>query len=262
MTEKNGALTGPLRTTLLVVIALSFGLYFLGLSDIDEDSAPVFVSQPPADDGAPPDVRTYEQLRESPMYSQVRSWIEDQDRLKKNTPGYLDEVKLEGTSKEAVLQKQAKNRAFDGAPPTVPHPVIQTEWPDCLVCHEKGIKINGRTASAMSHEMMHNCTQCHTTSTRQDPAREPAMADDNIPWENSFVGKASATKGPRAFSIGPPQSPHTTHMRERCDSCHGLNGALAIRSSHPHRLNCQQCHTAAAANDQRVTLALPAVENE
>lgn len=262
MIENKDALGKNTRIVLIVVIALSVGIFFWGATDTNVDI--------PTSDATPhrktiksdtvPNVKAYQQLRESPMYAQIRSWIEDEERLKGNTPGYLDDVNNEDASKEDVLKERATNRAFDGAPPTVPHPTIQTESPDCLVCHEKGLQIRGRIASPISHNIMHNCTQCHTTSHRQDPAVEPFLSDDNISWENSFEGRQATIEGRREFTIGPPQIPHTTLMRERCDSCHGLNGSLAIRTPHPDRFNCQQCHVGAAVEDQRVTLDLPPVE--
>ena len=41
-------------------------------------------------------------------------------------------------------------------------------------------------------------------------------------------------------------------MRERCDSCHGV-WAGALRTTHPWRQNCVQCHTPSAARDQHPT---------
>lgn len=265
MDEKKGA-SNKVRFSLSLLIACAVGIYFWGIRDRSETTDAVECLSPinevtamtPVD--APPAVRDYTELRTSPLYSQIQSWIADQERLRKNTPRYTDEVNVAGTDKETALLKRAQNRAFDGAPPTVPHPIMQTGRPDCLVCHRTGLKIHGRTASAVSHHEMQNCTQCHTSCKRQAPDSGRTWPEENIPWKNGFAGKISKASGPRAFAIGPPQIPHPTFMREKCDSCHGLNGNLSMRSTHPNRLNCEQCHVGAASDDQRVTLFLPAVD--
>jgi hypothetical protein len=40
-------------------------------------------------------------------------------------------------------------------------------------------------------------------------------------------------------------------MREACASCHGPSGKRGLRSTHPVRASCQQCHARSAALDQR-----------
>jgi nitrate reductase (cytochrome), electron transfer subunit len=57
--------------------------------------------------------------------------------------------------------------------------------------------------------------------------------------------------GERAGPGAPPTVPHATTMRERCSSCHGVAGALGMRSTHPWRESCTQCHAPSAVLDQR-----------
>jgi cytochrome c-type protein NapB len=45
--------------------------------------------------------------------------------------------------------------------------------------------------------------------------------------------------------------PHPMHMRSECDSCHGPSGRPGLRTSHPDRQNCVQCHASSAPLDQR-----------
>jgi cytochrome c-type protein NapB len=41
----------------------------------------------------------------------------------------------------------------------------------------------------------------------------------------------------------PPPIPHDLQFRENCLACHGGPAAVAaIRTSHPERVNCRQCH--------------------
>lgn len=162
--------------------------------------------------------------------------------------------------RRAALARRAGRRAYDGAPPTVPHPTDQLDAPGCLHCHERGLEVAGLVAPRMSHAPMVSCVQCHVAD--EDPRRSapgapahltaagppvalPVMAD------NTFVGLEAPGSGERAWPGAPPTIPHSTWMRERCDSCHGLWGPKGVRSTHPWRQSCVQCHAPAAALDQR-----------
>lgn len=148
---------------------------------------------------------------------------------------------------EAVVARRAGRRAFAGAPPTIPHDIDQQGRPSCVACHLEGTRIDGRTAPPMSHEPMASCTQCHVVSRRPMPG-EPVLGDP--PIDNTFRGVARAGRGERAWVGAPPTIPHTTLMRTRCASCHGLH-ADGIRTSHPTRQSCTQCHAPSAELDQR-----------
>ena len=158
-------------------------------------------------------------------------------------------------AKDAALADRAKNRAFDGAPPMVPHEVDARSVAACTGCHSSGMNMGDRIAPMMSHAMLTNCTQCHVPQQGTSPTMTLPEA---LPFENNqWQGMASPTHGPRATEIAPPQIPHRTHMREQCLSCHGPLGREALRTSHPDRQNCQQCHTSAAQLDQREAVAPP-----
>lgn len=159
------------------------------------------------------------------------------------SPELTDPVLLDGTDKPAALVDRAARRAYDGAPPTIPHPIRQDAAPECLACHETGLVLRGRTAPAMSHKAYTSCTQCHVVSETPMPGGADLVVDPRSP-NNTFEGLDAPLAGPRWTGIAPPQLPHRTWMRENCDSCHGPNGRAAIRSSHPYRQSCVQCHTA------------------
>jgi cytochrome c-type protein NapB len=46
-------------------------------------------------------------------------------------------------------------------------------------------------------------------------------------------------------------------MRSDCMSCHGYEGRLGIRTTHPWRNSCQQCHAPSAAMEQTLLTAEP-----
>jgi cytochrome c-type protein NapB len=149
---------------------------------------------------------------------------------------------------DAALADRASNRAFAGAPPTIPHSIDQVSAASCLACHGEGLIVGERRASRISHPAYHNCTQCHVAAapsavvgTREAP---PSIA----------VTKPEPSGGPRANLGAPPQMPHPAWMRQDCRSCHGPAGRPGLQTSHPERLNCQQCHTAAANSEQRTSM--------
>lgn len=153
-----------------------------------------------------------------------------------------------------ALAKRARNRAYDGAPPTIPHPVAQQSWPNCMTCHERGMRVAANTASAICHTTMQSCTQCHVVSDGPVPGAAP---EGGPPLDSTFAGLESTSRGERAWPGAPPTIPHATLMRARCSSCHG-DLALGLRTSHPWRQSCTQCHAPSATLDQRPVFATAA----
>ena len=166
--------------------------------------------------------------------------------LSSDLPAASAEVHQTIAERDAALALRRSRRAYDGAPPGIPHDVGQREMPPCLSCHETGARIAGKTATRMSHERHDNCLQCHVVLRDPRPGA-PAVA----PPENTFVGAPSPSRGERAYSGAPPTIPHSTLMREQCVSCHGVAGLSGMRSTHPYRQSCTQCHAPSAVLDQR-----------
>lgn len=146
---------------------------------------------------------------------------------------------------QRVLDDRKKLRAYDGAPPMIPHPVAGDATTECLACHGDGAIVEGKIARAMSHARFESCTQCHAQPSGIRAETPPPLAD------STFQGAPSPAKGQRAWEGAPPTIPHATWMRERCESCHGVAGAHPMRSSHPERASCTQCHAPSAELDQR-----------
>jgi cytochrome c-type protein NapB len=172
-------------------------------------------------------------------------------RLAAAHPGVLDPVTQTPEEREATLAKRKSRRAFDGAPPTIPHRITQIGPPDCVACHESGAKIGDLVAPRMSHQSYTSCTQCHAVMVDPRPASETPKAP-----ETTFEGISSWGKGTRAWPGAPPTIPHPTLMRSECTSCHGVFGAPGIKSPHPYRQSCTQCHVANAANDQHPSVGV------
>lgn len=153
----------------------------------------------------------------------------------------------DGVVKTAAVER-AERRLFDGAPPVIPH---QAQGMDCIACHnDEGMAVDGLGFAPPSpHEAteglsaISNCRQCHvfqvtSFAVESDGApRAPFVA-------NHFVGlRQDLRAGRRLFDGAPPVMPHATFMRENCQACHaGPAAREEIRTSHPERLACWQCH--------------------
>ena len=144
-----------------------------------------------------------------------------------------------------LLKTRAELRAFDGAPPVIPHEVDPLSANDCLDCHGA----SDVEMPTISHRKLANCTQCHVP---QKPSGLSGSPDLGKPLaENQFKGLAAPTGGERASPGAPPTIPHSTLMRSNCLACHGPAGAQTLRTPHPERQSCRQCHVSSAKLDQR-----------
>lgn len=146
---------------------------------------------------------------------------------------------------ERSLHSYYNNRAFHGAPPTIPHKVSERNMGgnSCLKCHENGgfAKAYNAYAPVTPHPEMVNCRQCHV------PVKT------NKVFKVSEFHKVPAPKSGinNALQGSPPVIPHQLQMRENCLSCHaGPSAPKEIRVSHPERINCRQCHV---PNNKEVT---------
>jgi cytochrome c-type protein NapB len=173
------------------------------------------------------------------------SWESALSSLKFDRPGVFDPVPRTEAMKESALADRARHRAFDMAPPTIPHPIEQTSAASCLACHGSGMKVGDRVATKVSHPHYTNCTQCHVESSRPELDRFATPVA-----ENTFQGAYRAGPGGRANPGAPPTIPHTTWMRQDCTSCHGQVARAGIRTTHPWLTSCTQCHAPSAALDQ------------
>ncbi len=153
------------------------------------------------------------------------------------------EVREEPDEKTAALAmaQRAARRAFDGAPPVIPHPVRAGGAAECLACHAEGFALAGLRASPVPHAGYASCTQCHVSSSASFTLLEGNAAAD---VETSWRGQPSANGGIVAYPGAPPAVSHSTWMRERCESCHGPEGRAKLQTPHPDRRSCLQCHPA------------------
>lgn len=143
-------------------------------------------------------------------------------------------------SHQRTLETYYDNRAYPGAPPSIPHPVAQERsfgGNTCIQCHKNGgfVEKFNAYAPVTPHPEMVNCRQCHVTKNTTSTFKESGFSKPQPPKVGS--GANNALLG------SPPMIPHQLQMRESCISCHGGPSApKEIRVSHPDRINCRQCH--------------------
>jgi nitrate reductase (cytochrome), electron transfer subunit len=139
--------------------------------------------------------------------------------------------------KQRSLSEYYVNRAFPGAPPIIPHPLLSEEGiggKSCLQCHENGGYVNQFEAYApvTPHPELLNCRQCHVK-----PKTELLFSESDWKKYPHPEIHQSAMKG------SPPVIPHDLQLRENCLACHaGPAAPKEILVSHPLRINCRQCH--------------------
>lgn len=223
-----------------VIVGLALFGYLVGMREL----APVerVASEPLVPQGNIPAAVAYAELPTARLKPNVLDEQTIKD-LRFDQPGIFDPVARTEEMKLASLADRARNRAYDGAPPTAPHPVDHLSVAACLACHGDGIKVGDRVASRMSHALLSNCTQCHVSQISEQPAKEQ---DESLAV---FLGIRRAGPGERASPGAPPTIPHHTWMRENCSSCHGTLTRSGTRTTHPWLTNCTQCHAASVDRD-------------
>lgn len=134
--------------------------------------------------------------------------------------------------------ERSARRAYDGAPPVIPHPPLGSA---CIVCHgDQTVALPGLgLPPPMPHQRTpgigcrSNCLQCHVF--RQT---------DGLFRKSDFAGLPQVVDpAQRPYPGAPPVMPHPHFLREDCLACHsGPAAREEIRCTHPERTRCLQCH--------------------
>lgn len=164
-------------------------------------------------------------------------WKQSLPAFKEAPTRFYGDESATDAERAAAVAARAERRAFSGAPPVVPHAIDERNAQACMACHGSGLKVGGVTAPKMSHHYVQNCTQCHVEGAQNAP-----WAFASAPAQTTFIGLSEPGRGERAGPGAPPTIPHALWMRSDCATCHGELGKEGLRSSHPWRVNCTQCH--------------------
>ncbi len=245
--ERPAAATSTYRglsVALTLLIGVSLAGYLAGTGP-----APVPTRAPPpaAPRSEAPPALPYGALASAPRRGPNAGWSSDLESAQAPQGEALPPGPARDAALVGALEARAERRAYDGAPPTIPHPIDQDGPPECLACHAEGMAFEGRVAPRMSHAPYVSCTQCHAPEASPPPWSGGRSRSEG----NTFAGLQALPRGERAWEGAPPTIPHRTTLREACASCHGPHGHPAIRSTHLPRQSCTQCHAPSAALDQR-----------
>lgn len=163
-----------------------------------------------------------------------------------------------------TLKTMRSLRAYPGAPPRIPHELTPDEFRTgaCNTCHERGgysrrfaayVPVtphpgNGSclqchvgadelmAVSLVSRDSNRRCHQCHGAG-----GRPRADVDASLDWQTT----AWPHLAPRTPGRTPPPIAHDLQSRGNCLACHAGPAAVAeIRTTHPERADCRQCHVA------------------
>lgn len=238
------------RKALVVTCAAVFGLAVMGFaigirgnsesipqgvgSSRTADSQPAFPDAPPAPTYL--DLATRSLSPNATFSSSLATLVQSADAPPPAKP--------DPAERSFALLRRAARRAYDGAPPVIPHAVDAHSAAACLACHGDGIEVAGIVARKMPHPEWSQCTQCHVEAKNRS-------FPDMVLAENDFSGFVSHAFAHRAAPGAPPITPHATTIRQDCLSCHGPKGELGLRTSHPERQNCLQCHPSTTDLDFR-----------
>jgi cytochrome c-type protein NapB len=230
-----------------VVVAVAAIGFATGMSNSSyRAKRPPLRERPPAGDVPP--ARSYAELQENPWTTPDAAFAWQKSVAIAAAASVPAETT--GASIERTLIERAERRAYDGAPPVVPHPIRASGAAECLACHAEGFALGDRHASPIPHDAYASCTQCHVSAIAPfTQVGGNAAAEAPSRWS----GIVSPEQGEVAYPGAPPAVPHATMMRERCESCHGPQGHAALRTPHPDRLSCLQCHPATGSRSNRAS---------
>lgn len=250
-----------LITLFIVVLIVSASGFFVGLLQTHRETG---AAKPTWEDNYTLDPhREHGDLATAPSYSDQHKsgwktnddWGAHFDQLRSHDFPRTPTQRLDEENLTKVLAARESRRAFDTAPPTVPHAIDEKNPLACIACHGPGNArlIGDRRTPTMSHPYFQNCTQCHAPATGQHELKPLAGPDTGnlLSAGNTFSGITPIHHGKTAFEGAPPVLPHPVWMRQNCLSCHGEGRPSAIRTSHPQRQNCLQCHASDQSLDNR-----------
>lgn len=258
---------GILAVVLIIVAITSVSGFFMGMKQTAREGDGVEYWQESEDISASdskkwPVAPRYVDIPQSD-WKVNHDWVNSLDNLPRAGLVRTPQVKMEQEQRSQIVKERNARRAYDGAPPVIPHPIKYRDVQSCTACHGQQAKvlIAGKHAPAMSHPFLSNCTQCHVAAADFDRATT-AERNESLSEGNAFVGLLRMGKGSRAFLGAPPTVPHPLSMRQNCMSCHGPNMPNAIVTSHPQRRNCLQCHAPDAGLDIRESFSQPEPVNK
>ncbi|GEM_PF-382272 len=195
-------------------------------------------------------------------------------RTRPGSVAVLPDAQARSGAKPRTLATYRALRAYPGAPPRIPHGLTEDEFrtPRCNTCHERGgfSPRFGAYTPVTPHPEFRQCLQCHVPDGQMVGIGFPDRAASGVCLQCHSLARTVPSIpladwpepdwpqiGQRAMEGSPPFIPHDLHLRGNCLVCHGGPGAVAeIRTTHPERANCRQCHVPAPSAEGEFTRPL------
>jgi hypothetical protein len=162
-------------------------------------------------------------------------------------------VPMHPGAQKGTADVRAARRAYDGAPAVIPHRAFGAA---CTSCHtaagmavaDVGFAPPAPHLATRGLQAEARCELCHVY-----------RRSDGVWRASRFEGLAQDLRqGRRLTATAPPVMPHAAFMRENCLACHGGPAAREeIRTSHPERVRCRQCHVERQTGASFASAALP-----
>ena len=168
----DGKAPGGLRRLLNVWLAVALGVsalgFVVGLRTMQAPEAPATSERLIFDISSARPPTAYPALREASARAEAVTG--DLDALRSGIPDRGAEAAQVDPRSEARLRPEARRlraerRAYDGAPPTIPHPIAERNAVACMSCHVDGLKLVDKIAPPMPHKAYASCVQCHVAAT-------------------------------------------------------------------------------------------------
>lgn len=198
--------------------------------------------------------KTEAEITDDPTEMVVRGEMKEEDVFDLQDLA-LEFKALQSIESQKTLAEYYENRAYDGAPPVIPHPLVSEKGiggKTCLQCHSTGGYVDQFKAFApiTPHPDLLSCKQCHVP-----------VKTDKLFMASQFERSKPKKVGGGVLDGSPPPIPHDFQVRGSCLSCHGAPSApKEIRVTHPERVNCLQCH--APTKGRQITWERKSTEEE
>ncbi len=137
--------------------------------------------------------------------------------------------RLRTIDRPTLVAERAERRAFEGAPPTIPHDTgALVANAQCMNCHAVGTQYGVNVL----HPELTNCEQCHVM-----------VKTDKLFVTSDFEPLLTREVEAPSNPMGPPYIPHRVQDRASCNICHTDPGApQALKPLHGDVGNCTMCH--------------------
>jgi len=186
-------------------------------------------------------------------------------RIEHTDLGVVPDFNADPAAHVRSLDMYQTRRPYPGAPPRVPHGLTNEEFrrSTCNICHLRGgyVARFNTYAPVTPHPEFSACLQCHVAqailvgrplpSTGDSIACQQCHIDPDVALETfgelDWQTVPWPERGLQALPESPQRIPHDLRTRSNCLACHSGPGAVvALRTDHPERVNCRQCHVQAS----------------